>query len=334
MKIDVLVPTYNREQLLRRAVASLLAAEVPEGLEATVTVVDNNSTDGTRRAVEELRAGANGARLRYIFEPRQGKSHALNSGIAASGADLVGVIDDDEEVDARWFAVVREAFADPSVDFIGGPYVPRWGAEVPAWLPEEYPAVIGKVDCGENVVPYGAEFPGMLMGGNCVVRREVLRRVGPYSTDVGRIGTGMLCGEDEDMYRRLLAAGARGHYRPDLVIHHFVPPERLTRRYFRRWCFWRGASSGMLDRARPEPVTYLLGVPRYLYGRAARGLAGALTGAVSGANPARVFASELAIWDLAGFFYGKHFRRTSARQNGAVTETTTAEQGAAARARH
>ncbi|HEY0077659.1 MAG TPA: glycosyltransferase [Pyrinomonadaceae bacterium] len=307
MRLDVLIPTYNRQALLRRAVESLLAAEVPEGLEVSIRVVDNNSTDGTRALVEELRAKS-GGRLSYLFEGRQGKSHALNSGIASTSGDLVGIIDDDEEVDSRWLVIVREAFAAGGVDFIGGPYVPRWGAEIPDWLPEDYPAVIGKVDCGSQIVPYGESFPGILMGGNAVISRAALRKVGEFSTEVGRIGEGMLCGEDEDMYRRLVAAGARGFYRPDLIIYHFVPPERLTKRYYRRWCFWRGVSSGMLDRTRREQVAYLAGVPRYLYGRAARRLIKMLGGMLKGTRrQSELFSNELAVWDLAGFFYGKHF---------------------------
>ena len=74
--------------------------------------------------------------------------------------------------------------------------------------------------------------------------------------------------EDEDTFKRLLALGARGSYRPDLIVHHYVAPERVAKGYFRRWCFWRGVSLGMLDRQQPQDVAYLLGVPRYLYGRA------------------------------------------------------------------
>ena len=315
MKLDVIVPTYNRESLLRRTVRSLLAAPVPRGLEARVTVVDNNSKDGTRRAVEEWREES-GGRLSYLFEGRQGKSYALNSAIAATDGDLVGFVDDDEEVDAGWFEAVARGFAEPGVDFVGGPYLPRWGAEPPAWLPEDYRGVIGWVEAGERVLPYDENFPGIMMGGNAVIRRGALERVGPYTTAAMRTGDSPFCGEDEDMYRRLLAAGARGFYRPDLRIYHYIPPERLTKRYHRRWCFWRGVGSGVLDRARPQPVAYLGGVPRYLYGRAARGLAHALGGRLKpGGSPARAFSHELALWDWAGFFYGKHFHARGRRRD-------------------
>lgn len=306
MRLDVLIPTYNREALLRRTLESFLAAEKPPDLDFGLTVVDNNSPDGTRRAVEEFQEKF-GGRLNYLFEGRQGKSHALNSGVAATTGDLVGIIDDDEEVDARWLVCVRDVFRDPEVDFIGGPYVPRWDMTPPAWLPEDYPAVIGKVDGGSEVVPYGAEFPGILMGGNAVITRAALEKAGPFSTALCRIGTGLLMGEDDLMYARLLETGARGFYRPDLIIHHYVIPERIDKRYFRRWCFWRGVSAGIIDRDTPQPVPYFAGAPRYLCGRVARNLLRMVKGRLAGGRtPAQLFSDELAAWDLAGFFYGKH----------------------------
>ena len=51
MIIDVILPTFNREALLARTLESLLAAEVPQGLEVRVLVVDNASTDGTTNVV-------------------------------------------------------------------------------------------------------------------------------------------------------------------------------------------------------------------------------------------------------------------------------------------
>jgi glycosyltransferase involved in cell wall biosynthesis len=309
MKLDVIIATYNRRELLARALGSLLAAEVPTGMEVRVHVVDNNSNDGTPQVVAEWRERF-GGRLEYIFEGRQGKSHALNAGISAARGDLVGMIDDDEEIDRRWYLSIDEAFRDASLDFIGGPCLPRWGAPPPGWLPRDYPGVIGWIDGGDRVATYGADYEGILMGGNAVLRRAVFERVGLYTTSLGPVGRRVLLGEDQDMFDRLMAAGARGLYRPDLRIHHYVPPERLTKRYFRRWCFRNGISLGMIDRHKRARVAYLAGVPRWLYGKAARSVLQMLKETLRrDGDPARVFSNELSVWDLAGFFYGKHFGR-------------------------
>lgn len=309
MRLDVVIPTYNRAELLPRAFESLLTADQPDGLDIGVTVVDNRSTDNTREVIEAF-AARFGGRLQYVCESKQGRSHALNAGIAASSGDLVAMIDDDEEVDRGWFQIIAAAFAEPATDFIGGPYVPRWGGERPRWLGTGYGAAIGSAECGTTTQQFGPGCKGMLMGGNAVIRRSVLQRVGIYSVDLGRTPGGRLLScEDEDMFARLLAIGARGFYRPDLIIHHYVPPERLTKRYFRRWCFWRGVSQGVLDRRRPSAVPYLLGVPRYMIGLAIRGTLDTLPALFGRRPPARTFENELAWWDLAGFFYGKHLYR-------------------------
>lgn len=322
MRLDVVIPTYNRAWLLPRTLDSLLAADRPLGLTLTVVVVDNRSTDDTRAVVERYMPQFTGA-LRYVYESKAGRSSALNAGIAASDGDLVGMIDDDEEVDRRWLHVIADCFADSAVDFIGGPYVPRWGGDKPDWLTTSYRAAVGWVDSGDGVRQFGPGFDAMLMGGNAVIRRDVLERVGAYATDLGRASeTQLLSCEDRDMFNRLLAIGARGFYRPDLVIHHFIPPERLVKSYFRRWSFWHGVSLGVLDRRQPAPVPYVCGVPRYMIGSALRGGLGAFR---ARREPAGTFAAELTFWELAGFFYGKHFYRAATTQKSQDATTTAPE---------
>lgn len=310
MRLDVIVPTYNRHQMLEQTLDSLFRGQIPATLEVNVTVVDNNSTDRTQQVVEEWERKFKG-RLNYVFEKKQGRSSALNAGITSTDGDLIGMIDDDEEIDERWFARVQTAFSQPDVDFIGGPYVPKWGASPPDWLPMNYVGVIGWIDGGNVVIPFDANYPGILMGGNAVVSRSVFRKIGLYKTSLSRTGTRLLAGEDEDMYRRLLDASARGFYIPDLIIHHYVPSERLTKRYFRKWCFWRGVSRGVLDKERQSPEVHLAGVPRWLYGAAARGALRMSKSAIKRTiEPGGHFSDELAMWDLAGFFYGRHFYRS------------------------
>jgi glycosyltransferase involved in cell wall biosynthesis len=311
LRLDVVVPTYNRATLLPKMLESLLAADPSSRLVTTVTIVDNRSTDQTRAVVDAF-APRFGGHLEYVYECKPGRSHALNAGIAATSGDLVGMIDDDEEVDRGWFQTIAEAFADPATDFIGGPYLPRFGAARPKWLGHGYGAVIGSAISGDAIQQFGPACDAMLMGGNAIIRRTVLERVGPYSPDLGRTpGQRLMSCEDEDMFIRLLAIGARGFYRPDLIIHHFVPPERLTKQYFRRWCFWHGVSQGLLDRRRPANVPYLFGVPRYMIGAAIRGTAGSLVPWNRRGDAGSVFRSELAWRDLLGFFYGKHLYRAA-----------------------
>ncbi|HVL69018.1 MAG TPA: glycosyltransferase family 2 protein [Vicinamibacterales bacterium] len=304
--LDVLVPTRNRARLLKRALESLLQAPVPAGLGVNIVAIDNGSVDGTPWLLEWMAARHRG-RIQVVSERRCGKSRALNAGIAATSGDLIGMIDDDEEIDPGWYGEVLQAFTQrPELDFIGGPYVPVWAEPPPDWIPGDYLAVLGDVGAGVEEQPFGPTFPGILKGGNAVIRRRTLLRVGPYAEHLGPAGAARLLScEDEEMYQRLLKAGACGRYLPSLKVHHHVCATRLTPGYFRRWCFWRGVSRGLMDRAHPLPVRYLAGVPRFLFGSAARGL-GQLLARTGRTTRNQSLSDELKLWDLAGYLWGRH----------------------------
>jgi glucosyl-dolichyl phosphate glucuronosyltransferase len=310
MRLDVLIATCERPQLLLRTLDSLLSAPPPTGLEVHVTVVHNDTTTATRGVVEQFEGLFEG-RLHYVHERRRGKSYALNTGIHATSGDLIGFIDDDEEVEPGWYAQILHAFRDERVDFIGGPCLPRWGAVPPGWMPSSYRGVIGYVDDGDRVMVFGKDAPGILMGGNAVVRRRVLSRSGEFLPALGpRPDRRMLSGEDEDFYARLLDVGAHGLYIPGLKIYHYVPPERLTKQYYRRWCFWNGVSRSVIDSYRPSRVIRVGKVPRYLYGSAMRGAMRVIQSFRGRLDPSSRFAAELAVWHFLGFLYGSYFHRS------------------------
>jgi glucosyl-dolichyl phosphate glucuronosyltransferase len=312
MKLDVLVATCERPLLLSRTLESLLVAPVPAGLDVHVTVIQNDAFDTTRDVIQGFDAAFAG-RLHHLSIGGRGKSHALNAGIRATSGDLVGFIDDDEEIDVAWYAQVLHAFRNERLDFIGGPCLPRWDTAPPRWMPRRYRGVIGHVDDGDRVMVFGQDAPGILVGGNAVIRRRVVMRAGYFLPSLGpRPELRQLSGEDEDLYVRLITLGAHGLYIPGLKIYHYVPAERLTKKYYRRWCFWNGVSRSIIEGLRPSPVARVGKVPRYMYGSALRGLLRVLSSFRRPLDLSSRFAAELAIWHLFGFVYGSYFYRTGA----------------------
>jgi glucosyl-dolichyl phosphate glucuronosyltransferase len=317
MRLDLLVPTLRRPHLLKRALESIGRVEPPRSLRVDVTIINNDThpetiiNNDTHPELPGLEATVASVPFptRVLHEPHPGKSAALNTGIAASSADYIGLIDDDEELAPDWFRVVEEALASEPADFLGGRVLPLPGSEIPDWIPEGYWAVLGPADSGPVERPFDRDFPGMLKGGNAVISRAMLEKVGPYNPDLGpRIDRRLLSCEDEDMYLRLVDAGARGRYLPNLIVYHCVHPERLRKNYYRAWSFWQGASKGVLGRRHPTPFHQIAGVPRYAYGEAARGLITWLRTTLLG-GPAHVrMAAELPVWNLFGRLYGGHMR--------------------------
>ena len=307
IKLDVVIPTFNRSHLLALALDSLLRAPVPTNLQVAIYVVDNNSKDDTPAVVEAKRRAAP-LPIHYVLETRQGLSNARNAGIRAGEGEIVAFIDDDEEIDREWFRVLAREFAAPEVLFIGGPYLPNWVSAAPSWLPPGYPAVLGIIPPKPRAV-IDDSFKGNLMGGNCALRRSVFDRVGSYDPHLGRSDKGLLSDEDAEFFGRVRQAGLRGVYVPDFAIHHYIAPERLTRQYYRRWVYWRAVSLGSRARQSPEPVPHLGSVPRYRIGRALRGFLDYPRLRWLKRSGGEAFSGVLAICELAGFFYGRHLAR-------------------------
>src|SRR5918912_2531949 len=112
----VLICTYNRADRLGETLDSLARSKV-DGLRWDVIVVDNNSTDNTR-AVVLSRIDAYPVPLRYLFESRQGKSNALNTGLADTDAAIIVFTDDDVRVSDGWLeAACRPILDDPRIAY-------------------------------------------------------------------------------------------------------------------------------------------------------------------------------------------------------------------------
>ena len=117
MHLDLLIPTLQRPGLLRATLASIARATRPQSMKVSVTVINNAAEP---LVLEPGLAGP--YPLRVLHERRRGKSAALNAGIAASTADYIGLIDDDEEIAPDWLLVVERTLETGEFDFIGGRY--------------------------------------------------------------------------------------------------------------------------------------------------------------------------------------------------------------------
>lgn len=315
--LDVIIATHNRSALLAKALRSLLTASRPDGLSISITVVDNNSADGTRAVVQEMTNGGTPFPLHYLFESKSGKSHALNTGLRSTSGNLVAMIDDDEEIEPSWFEVIANIFQKRNVDFIGGPCYPKWSATKPDWITLDVGGVVGWAHWGTEERVFDKNGGAILLGGNAVVKRSVFQTVGEYDVSLGRTAKGLLSCEDADMYYRILAAGFHGLYIPSLVIHHFVAPERLKKNYHRHWNWGNGISHGIWARREPTGVVEIFGIPRWKLARGAKATIATLTSIVGLGNKVKSFHEELMIWNLMGFIYGRHFCRAG------IDEVTT-----------
>jgi glycosyltransferase involved in cell wall biosynthesis len=275
----VLICTYNRAQLLAQTLDSLASGRTGS-LRWNVVVVDNNSSDDTHDVVTS-RIDGYPVELKYAFEKKQGKSNALNTGLALTSANLVVFTDDDVRVCEGWLAAACRPLLNDTIDYTGGPVRPIWEVPgPPAWFDLKRSDLWGTVallDYGPDSFIF-EERRRVPLGANMAVRRELIDRIGGFDPELGRRGKALLGQEQAEFFCRSRAAGARGLYVPAMALQHHVPASRLTRGYFRRWWYWKGVSKSKLEQRHVitelgldlSRVPKLAGIPRFMFASAVR----------------------------------------------------------------
>jgi GT2 family glycosyltransferase len=159
---------------------------------------------------------------------RFGAGSARNSAAEAVSSEILAFMDDDAWAEPEWLERLLEVYADGSIVAVGGAPVPDYETQRPVWFPSNFDWVFG---CAYEGLPTQTAPLRHLIGANMSVRRTALEAVGGFqSVDF----------DDLDLCMRL--AERYGHkaiyYVPAAVVHHYVPAERLTWRYFHRRCFF------------------------------------------------------------------------------------------------
>ena len=85
---SVVLPTYNRAELIERAIQSALDQTTPP---AEVVVVDDGSSDDTA-----TRVAAFGDSVRYLQQPNRGVAAARNHGVREAAAPWIAFLDSDD----------------------------------------------------------------------------------------------------------------------------------------------------------------------------------------------------------------------------------------------
>lgn len=207
MDISIIICTYNRCRSLRKVLQNIERLHGCQQITWETLVVDNNSNDQTKAVVESYVRGAK-INIRYIFEGRQGKSYALNTGVAAARGEIFAFTDDDVIIDPDWLLNIKKTFVRYDCAGIGGRIIPVFTAKKPPWLKVDTPTpfmnALGSFDWGEGC----CELKAPAYGANMAFKKEVFLQYGLFRIYLGPTGGNTMGkGEDSEFSRRLLSCG-------------------------------------------------------------------------------------------------------------------------------
>lgn len=200
--VSVVIPTYNRADLLEEALSSVLQQTYQD---FEVIIVDDGSTDDTRERVAALQSDP---RMRYVYQENHGLAGARNTGIRASRGDYIALLDDDDiwlpdKLEKQMSLMAVDDQADVVhcdfrfVDLACNP------------LPMRYQRPASRGTLYEDLM-YGNMIAGS--GSAVLIRARCLAEVGLFDENLPAC-------EDQDLWRRMALAQHNFVYLDEVLLY-------------------------------------------------------------------------------------------------------------------
>jgi len=223
--------TYNRADLLGRALESLVRQETQGEFRFEVVVVDDGSTDGTQATLQKIAKDCQ-VPIRCLRGEGRGIAAARNTGVTATSGEWIAFFDDDQVADPNWLKELLACAVQTGAEVVGGSVRLHLSDEEVRKISPICRPMLGETKGGRKLGKcFRKTFPG---SGNMLVRAPVFQAAGQFDESLTRGGS------DTEFGARLRQAGLEAWFTPKAIVRHHVPAYRLKESYL----FWRSLLVG------------------------------------------------------------------------------------------
>ena len=233
LDISVLIATYNRAEILRRTLDSMIGLE-RDGLSVEFVVVDNNSSDHTKEVIESF---IDRLPIRYLFEPRPGKNCALNKALKEVPlGKLVAFTDDDVTPARNWLRqIIAATHRWPKHEVFGGRIRIHWpNAKPPEWANARWIQVFGYALHDFDIPEQPYEGVALPFGPNFWTRKSIFESGYRYNEGVGPHPTNRIMGSETTFLKRLAKDAYEVIWCPEVEVEHRIQASELNRNRIRQ----------------------------------------------------------------------------------------------------
>jgi len=212
-EISVIIPVYNGERTLGKCLRSVLDQSYKN---YEVILVDNNSTDGTKRIIERFQS--ENMNLKYVFESEKGRGAARNTGIRNAKGSIIAMTDSDCIVPFDWLGEITEPIRKNKELIVQGAeldYIGNFWTEMQQEFNKKF--VDGAV--------YGM-YVDHLDTKNFAIKKEILLKLGMFNALIGNL-------EDFELKVRVKKRKYKIFFNPECKVSH-VHRESFSKLFLRR----------------------------------------------------------------------------------------------------
>jgi glycosyltransferase involved in cell wall biosynthesis len=194
IRLSFVIPAYNEEVNLGKCLDSIVRESRGKESDIEIIVVNNASTDGTRAIAEKYPS------VTIVNEERKGIVFARQAGFAASHGELIANVDADNMLTPGWIDTTLSEFQKhPNLVTLSGPFIYYD-------LPKRSQFLVKLFYIPTYLIYLVNRFVlragSVVQGGNFIVRRSALQKIGGFDTSI------VFYGEDTDVARRMSKVGA------------------------------------------------------------------------------------------------------------------------------
>jgi glycosyltransferase involved in cell wall biosynthesis len=203
MKCSILICTYNRHQLLEKAIRSIVnAAEKPDEL-----IIVNGGDEKADQVIQSF-IGSSGDWIKLVKTVNKNLAASRNVGLKNCSGDIIAMTDDDAQVFPDWISRIKQAHQEhPEAGAIGGAVIGTNTDSMVGKVADIITFPIWKSPC------YVRTLPGV----NISYKKAVLTQIGWQDETLFR-------GEDVDFNWRLLNLGHKIYFDPAIKVYHYHRP--------------------------------------------------------------------------------------------------------------
>lgn len=186
-KVSIVVPTYNRADVLGRAIKSVLSQTLQDW---ELIIVDDGSTDDTRSVVGEY----SDERIYYLYQENQGANAARMTGVRMARGEYISFLDSDDRFHEDYLSTVADSL--------------RQENESCAGIATSYFRVKSNGDVRSvKRVPSGKITLEQIVDGNKIGSFSCVTLKSQLFTDIGSLDMNIKAAQDYEYYLRALKKG-------------------------------------------------------------------------------------------------------------------------------